>query len=213
MRGRGWPQAAAASWAMRIVCSTESKLTRSTARRSATWMLTSTTRSSSLASIMRTGGALPPSGVASACSISVWPGWWMPAAASASLCSGAVTIAAASPASSSRAAVSMQAAAAAPQRASTRPQGSSARPAGSPGGHSTASAPGGTAARSAGASIRASGSVSPSTAAARLSTCGSPTTTQCAASPSATALTQDLGADAAGIAHRQQQRLRIHAPL
>ena len=44
-------------------------------------VVTSTVRSSSLASIMRTGGGAPPS-VASACSISVCPGCAMPAAAS-----------------------------------------------------------------------------------------------------------------------------------
>ena len=58
---------------MRIVSSTASKVTASIARRSDMWIVTSTVFSSSLASIMRTGGGAPPS-AASACSISVWPG-------------------------------------------------------------------------------------------------------------------------------------------
>ena len=59
---------------MRSVSSTASKVTASIARRNDMWIVTSTVRSSSLASIMRTGGAGLPGGVASACSISVWPG-------------------------------------------------------------------------------------------------------------------------------------------
>ena len=58
---------------MRSVSSTLSKLTASMARRSDMWIVTSTVRSSSLASIMRTGGTSAPRD-ASACSISVWPG-------------------------------------------------------------------------------------------------------------------------------------------
>ncbi len=193
MRGRGWPHAALARWAIRIVSSTEASLTRSTARRSDTWMLTSTTRSSSLASIMRTDGASPPGGAAKDCSISVCPGKPMPAAASASLCNGAVTIARAFASSSHCTAASMQRAAAAPQRACTRPQGSSAKPAGRPSGCSTARQPGGTRARSAGASMRASGSCRPTTIAARRNTATSPTTTQSAASPSAKACTRVSG--------------------
>ena len=73
MRGRARPWRTAAAWAIRIVSSTASKVTASIALRSDRWIVTSTVRSSSLASIMRTGGAWPPS-AASACSISVWPG-------------------------------------------------------------------------------------------------------------------------------------------
>ena len=83
----------------------------SIASRSDTWMLTSTVRNSSLASIMRTGTcgtACPPCAAASACSSSVWPGKATPAAASASLCKGAVTSAAISPRSAARAAHTTQ---------------------------------------------------------------------------------------------------------
>ena len=54
-----------------------STLTASMASRSDIWMLTSTVRSSSLASIMRTGNSAtsrPRCAAASACSNSVWPG-------------------------------------------------------------------------------------------------------------------------------------------
>ena len=83
-------------------------------------MVTSTTRSSSLASIMRTGGGAAPGAAASACSISVWPGNPTPAADSASLWIGAVTIARPAPARIHATACSMQRAAAAPARASMR---------------------------------------------------------------------------------------------
>jgi hypothetical protein len=56
---------------MRRVCSTASKVTASMALRSDMWIVTSTVRSSSLASIMRTGGIGWPGCAASACSISV----------------------------------------------------------------------------------------------------------------------------------------------
>ena len=106
MRGRARPWRTAAAWAMRIVSSTASKVTASIALRSDRWIVTSTVRSSSLASIMRTGGAWPPC-AARACSISVWPGYGTPAAASASLWIGAVTIPPACPCCTSRTACSI----------------------------------------------------------------------------------------------------------
>ena len=109
----------ALAWAMRIVSSTASNVTASIALFSDWWIVTSTTRSSSLASIMRTG--MPP---ASACSISVWPGYGTPAAASAALWIGAVTMALPSPRCTARTAASMHMAAAWPACASTAPQGS-----------------------------------------------------------------------------------------
>ena len=187
MRGRCRPMPV---WAMRIVPSTASKVTASMAERSDWWMVTSTTRSSSLASIMRTGGATPSgaASAASACSSSVWPGNGTPAAASASLWMGAVTSAAASPACTHRTACSMQRAAAAPLRASTTPCGSAASAWGRPGGTSTGRQPGGTAARSAGASTTAVIG-----APARRSTSRSPTTTASARAPARKAWTMVSG--------------------
>ena len=127
MRGARPRLRASAACAMRSVCSTFSSVTASMASRSATWMLTSTVRNSSLASIMRTGiwaSGAPACRAASACSSSVWPGQGTPAAASASLCSGAVTSAATSPASAARAAQTTQSAAARPASALTTPKGS-----------------------------------------------------------------------------------------
>ena len=89
-------------------------------------MLTSTVRSSSFASIMRTGmlaSGTPWWAAASACSSSVWPGKVTPAADSASLCNGAVTRAATSPRSAARAAHTTLSAAARPAAAWMRPQG------------------------------------------------------------------------------------------
>ena len=121
MRGRSTdPSRRQLRCAMRSVSSTASKVTASIAARSDRWIVTSTVRSSSLASIMRTGGGRP--GDASACSISVWPGNPMPAAASASLWIGAVTMPATAPPRASSTACSMQRAAAAPARASTLPE-------------------------------------------------------------------------------------------
>jgi hypothetical protein len=155
MRGDPPAQAGTAAWVMRSVCSTASKVTASMARRSDRWMVTSTTRSSSLASIMRTGGKGWPGSAASDCSISVWPGKSTPAAASASLWIGAVTMPAASPRRTHRTASRMQAAAAAPQRID-RPPGQAASPAGRPGGTSTGRQPGGTRSMSAGRRSRPS---------------------------------------------------------
>ena len=63
MRGRAGAEARAPPRAaMRIVSSTASKVTASIAWRSDMWIVTSTVRSSSLASIMRTGGSAPPGG-------------------------------------------------------------------------------------------------------------------------------------------------------
>ena len=96
------------------------------------WMLASTVRSSSFASIMRTGTsatARPRCAAASACSSSVWPGYWSygaPAAASASLCKGAVTMAATSPRNAARAAHVTQSPAMRPACALTCPSGTSA---------------------------------------------------------------------------------------
>ena len=101
-------------------------VTASSASRSETWMLTSTVRNSSLASIMRTGiccAATPACIAASACSSSVWPGKGTPAAASASLCSGAVTRAAISPRSAACAAQTTASAAMRPAAALTCPRG------------------------------------------------------------------------------------------
>ena len=72
----------------------------SIAWRSGWWMVTKTVLSSRLANIMRTGSCsidLCRCCAAKACSISVCPGNFTPANASASLCSGAVTIADTSP--------------------------------------------------------------------------------------------------------------------
>ena len=177
MRGRGWPQRTEAACAMRSVSSTASKLIASIARRSDTWMVTSTVRSSSLASIMRTAGTRP-STAASACSISVCPGKCTPAAASASLWIGAVTMPATSPRIAMPAAAVMHAAAAAPARASTRPMGAAIRSAGNPSGCHTGMQFGGTCSASPGCSIVATASMPPVNPAARRITATSPTTKQ-----------------------------------
>ena len=186
---------------MRIVDSTASKVTASMAARKAMWIVTSTTRSSSLASIMRTGGNGPPA-AASDCSISVCPGKGTPAAASASLWMGAVTMAAASPACTQRTACSMQRAAAAPQRASMRPQGSPARPSGSPGGAITGRQPGGTSSSSATRSITAVIGAAGAAQHGRVAHDGG---TGQPAAPEG--LDDDLRADAHRIAHGHQQGL------
>ena len=121
-------------------------------------MLTSTVRSSSLASIMRTGMSatlLPSHAAASACSSSVWPGNCTPAAASASLCNGAVTSAAISPRSAARAAQTTHSAAALPAAALTWPHATGWDGAAT---CSTARQRGGTASACAGDSISATGS-------------------------------------------------------
>lgn len=91
-------------------------------------MLTSTVRSASLASIIRTGMSasyalelrrLP------ACSSSVWPGKLTPASDSASLCNGAVTSAATSPHKAARAAHTTHCAAASPPSLVIWPNGTS----------------------------------------------------------------------------------------
>ena len=89
-------------WASRIVRSTRSRVTSSGTRRSATWVVTWMTFSS-----------LPMRSMAKSrvsvswARISVWPECWTPAAASASLLTGAVTIAWISPALASVMARSM----------------------------------------------------------------------------------------------------------
>ena len=86
---RGWPSPSSVRWASRIVVSTRSRVTRSGTRRSATWVVTWMTFSSSpISSIAksRVFGQLRPGSP-------VWPECWTPAAASASLLTGAVTIA------------------------------------------------------------------------------------------------------------------------
>ena len=180
IRGVASPRRAALRWAIRSVCSTASNVTASIARRSDMWIVTSTVRSSSLASIMRTGGGTAPC-AASACSISVWPGWAMPAAARASLWIGAVTIAPTSPALTSATARAMHAAAAAPARASICPTLAASRSAGRPSICSTGTQFGGTSNASAACATRATASMPPVHAAARRSTATSPSTTQPAA--------------------------------
>ena len=108
------------------VCRMLSVVTAAMASRSDMWMLTSTVRNSSLASIMRTGicaRATPRWAAASACSSSVCPGNATPAAASASLCRGAVTSPATSPRNAARAAHTTLSAAARPASALIWPQG------------------------------------------------------------------------------------------
>ena len=96
------------------------------------WMVTSTVRSSSLASIMRTGGGAPPCGGERLQHLGV-AGKAMPAAASASLWIGAVTMPAACPCcTSAPGPARCSAAAAAPARASTRPAAQASRSAGRP---------------------------------------------------------------------------------
>ena len=187
MRGCGWPHVAPARCAMRIVSSTLSKLTSSIAWRSATWIVTSTTRSSLVgqhhAHRRRAGQRLQHLGVAGDTAT--------PAAASASLWIGAVTSAAPRPRCTRPTACSMHCAAARPQSACTRPHGSAASPSGKPGGCNTARQPGGTS--SCGASTDASIGAVPSVAAARRSTATSPTTTQASAAPWANARTMVSG--------------------
>ncbi len=69
-RPKRWPAACVMASVSAMPCTDNASI----ARRSDRWMVTSTTRSSSLASIMRTGGGASPGAAASACSISVWPG-------------------------------------------------------------------------------------------------------------------------------------------
>ena len=108
----------------------------------------------------------------------------MPAAASASLWIGAVTMPATSPARARSTAARIEQAAAAPARASTRPGGASASAAASmPGACSTGTAPGGQAATSAAASISITGSRPPVQATARRIAPTSPTTKAPRAAP------------------------------
>ena len=188
MRGVACPHRAAAACAMRRVCSTASKVTLSMARRSEVWMVTSTTRSSSLASIMRTSRA-----PASDASISVWPGKPMPAAANAFLWIGAVTMPPTSPRCASATARSMQRAAAAPARASMRPQGICARSLGKASSCSTGTQCGGVRSASAARSMRATASMPPSACAARRITSTSPITQHPAAAPCAKAFAMISG--------------------
>ena len=178
MRGATMPHPAAARCAMRRVSSTASKVTASMADRSDWWTVTSTVHSSSLASIMRTGGGTAPGSAASDCSISVWPGKEMPAAASAPLCTGAVTMAATAPHRASATACSMHRAAAAPARASMVPSGAASNPAGSAWACRTGSAFGGTRITACGASISATTSPPPVSRTARRITPTSPSTKQ-----------------------------------
>ena len=91
-----------------------------TATLSGTWMLTSTVRSSSLASIIRTG-TFPPTSAR----ISVCPGYTWPARFIAALLSGAVTTARTLPAIASCAARYTDWKAASPPAAETWPTGRS----------------------------------------------------------------------------------------
>ncbi len=146
-------------------------------------MLTSTVRNSSLASIMRTGicaSGTPACRALSACSSSVWPGYWsqgLPAACSASLCSGAVTMAATSPRKAARVAQSTHSPASWPARASTTPQGNAGAGATT---CNTGKQPAGTANASAAFSISSTGNGTPhgSKATARRITPTSPATKQ-----------------------------------
>ena len=83
--------------ARRIVAATRSRVTRSGTRRSATWVVTWMTLSS--LPIRSIAKSLVP---VSSARISVWPECWTPAAASASLLTGAVTMPSISPAWQSR---------------------------------------------------------------------------------------------------------------
>ena len=103
MRGASMPARRSAAWVMRIVSRTPARVIASGASRSARWIVTSTVRSSELASIIRTG--TPP---ASSASSSVWPGKSCPARCSASLLIGAVTTARTSLRNASAAARAMQ---------------------------------------------------------------------------------------------------------
>ena len=171
-----------AAWVMCSVCSTLSCVTAAIASRSDTWMLTSTVRSSSLASIMRTGiwaSGTPWCAAASACNSSVCPGKSTPAADSASLCNGAVTSAATSPRNAARAAQTTLSAAARPAAALISPQGWGP---GIPGSCSTGMQRGGASAASPGAPICATGTPGTPgrvmTPAARRTVARSPTTKQ-----------------------------------
>ena len=133
MRGLRLSKADKADWVMRKVSRTRSTVIASSASRMETWMLTSTVRNSLLASIMRTGicaSVTPAYRADSACSNSVWPGYWSygaPAACKASLCKGAVTSAATSPLKAARVAHSTASPANCPARPSTWPHGISGR--------------------------------------------------------------------------------------
>ena len=179
MRQRGQPSSPQKwSWVMRSVSHTAASVTASIAARKGMWMLTSTVRSTSFDNIMRTGssaGNRPRACAAMRCSSSVWPGTSTPAAASAALCRGAVTMALTSPRSAAWAAAMTASAAARPATALTSPKRGSAGidTTGHTGMHR-----GGTRPACAGPSSTAIGSSPPPTCAARRITATSPTTTQ-----------------------------------
>ena len=165
-------------------------VTISMASRSETWMLTSTVRNSSLASIMRTGTCAtgrPRCRAASACSNSVWPGKALkgaPAADSASLCSGAVTMPATSPRSAARAAQTTLSPASRPASALTWPKSTGSAPSST---CSTGTQRGGAASASSGVSMATTGKATSgaTTWHARRSSATSPATKQPAMSSGA----------------------------